>query len=127
MNKILVVDDDQENRNLLSEVFEANGYTVCAVADALTARKLLNGDDGYRVVIADLRMPQESGLDLLRKLRQEKSPHQFILMSSFLSAAERQAAEALGAYALFEKPLRWGELLQAVGELADPSPPHISK
>ena len=122
MNKILVVDDDQESRNLLTEILEDNGYAVCAARDGVAARQLLAGNAQYGVVIADLRMPQESGLELLRKLREQKSAQHVILMSSFLSPGERKDAEALGAYALFEKPLRLDEVLQVVGELAEPSP-----
>src|ERR1035438_4556158 len=82
VHKILVVDDDQESRELLCEFLAANGYAVLAVADAGAAHDVLNGDGEYRVVIADLRMPNESGLELLRKLRQQNSQYQIILMSS---------------------------------------------
>ena len=118
MNKILVVDDDQESRNLLCEVLEANGYAPHAVANGLAAREVLKHDEEYRIVIADLQMPQESGLDLLRNLRQQKSKHEIILMSSFMSGAEKIAAKALGAHALLEKPFQLTELLQTVADLA---------
>jgi len=122
MDKILVVDDDQESRNLLCEVLEANGYAPHAVANGLAAREVLSRDVEYRIVIADLQMPQESGMELLRKLRQENSKHEIILMSSFLSGAERKAAKALGVHALLEKPFQLTELLQTVAELAAPNP-----
>lgn len=118
MNKILVVDDDQESRDLLCEVLEANGYAPYAVADGLAAREILSQDPEYRIVVADLRMPQESGLELLRKLRQQRSKHEVILMSSFMSGAEKEALKALGAHALLEKPFQLTELLQTVAELA---------
>ena len=120
--KILIVDDDQESRNLLSEVLQANGYAVEAVADGVAARAELRRDDGYVVVIADLRMPKETGLELLRNLRQEKSKQAIILMSSFISGAERKLARELGAHALLEKPFRLTDLLRVVGELACPKP-----
>ena len=118
MDKILIVDDDLESRNLLCEVLEAHGYAPHAVADAPSARELLSRDGEYRIVIADLRMPHESGLELLRKLRQQDSKREIILMSSFMSGAEKQAAKALGAHAMLEKPFQLNELLQRVGELA---------
>ncbi len=118
MNKVLVVDDDQESRDLLCEVLEANGYAVEAVADGIQARQALSRDANCRIVIADLRMPNETGLDLLRKLRNENSKHDIILMSSFISGTERKAAKALGAHALLDKPFRLTELLQAVAEVA---------
>ncbi|MBZ5561621.1 MAG: response regulator [Acidobacteriia bacterium] len=118
MSKVLIVDDDQESRDLLCEVLEANGYAAEAVADGIEARKALSRDADCRIVIADLRMPNETGLDLLRKLREENSKHEIILMSSFISGAERKAAKALGARALLDKPFRLTELLQAVAEVA---------
>jgi CheY-like chemotaxis protein len=120
MDKILIVDDDQESRDLLCEVLEANGYAPHAVADGPAAREILGRDEGFRIIIADLQMPQESGLELLRRLREESSKHQIILMSSFMSGAERKAAQALGARALLDKPFQFTELLQAVAELAAP-------
>ena len=118
MDKILIVDDDQESRDLLCEVLEANGYAPYAVADGVAAREVLRRDAEYRIVIADLQMPQESGLELLRKLRQENSKHEVILMSSFMSGAEIKAAKALGVHALLDKPFQLTELLQTVAGLA---------
>jgi DNA-binding response OmpR family regulator len=117
--KVLIVDDDAESRGLLCEVLEANGYTVSAVEDGAAARETLSRDVEYRIVIADLRMPKESGLDLLRNLRRENSKHDLILMSSFISGAERKSAMELGVHAMLEKPFRLSELLQLVAELAD--------
>ena len=118
MDKILIVDDDQESRDLLCEVLEANGYAPHAVADGIAAREVLRLDPEYRIVIADLQMPKESGLELLRKLRQENSKHEVILMSSFMSGAEIKAAKSLGVHALLDKPFQLTEFLQTVAGLA---------
>jgi DNA-binding response OmpR family regulator len=117
-NKILVVDDDLESRNLLCEVLEANGYVAHAVADGVAARQALRNDLTYRIVIADLQMPKESGLELLRKLRQENSKQAVILMSSFMSDAEMKTAKSLGAQALLEKPFQIKNLLETVAAVA---------
>ena len=127
MGRILVVDDDPESRDLLCEVLEANGYQqVEAVADGLAAREALARDDDCPVVIADLHMPNESGLDLLRNLRKQNAKHQIVLMSSFISTAERKLARDLGAYALLDKPFRLSELLQVVSQLTERNPIGIS-
>lgn len=126
MKKILIVDDDQESRNLLCEFLEANGYAADTVADGSAARELLTRDGNYGLVIADLQMPNETGLDLLRNLRRQNSTLELILMSSFISARERKAANDLGAYALLDKPFRLSELLQVVAELALKNPIGIS-
>jgi len=120
--KVLVVDDDAESRGLICEVLEANGYTVGAAVDGLAAREALNRDHDYRIVIADLRMPNEDGMDLLRNLRQQKAQHDVILMSSFMSGAEKKVAQDMGVRKLLEKPFRLSDLLQMVGELAGRNP-----
>jgi CheY-like chemotaxis protein len=117
--KVLIVDDDPESRELIREVLQANGYVVEAVDGGPAALRVVRGDGDYRIVIADLRMPEESGLELLRNLRQQKFKHDMILMSSFISGPERIVAEELGAHALLEKPFRFSELIQIVAELAN--------
>ena len=127
MGRILVVDDDPESRDLLCEVLEANGYQqVEAVADGLAAREALARDDDCPIIIADLHMPNESGLDLLRNLRKQNAKHQIVLMSSFISTPERKLARDLGAYALLDKPFRLSELLQVVSQLTERNPIGIS-
>lgn len=116
--KILIVDDDPGSRELLSEVLTADGYFVSAVADGTAARDELARDAAYEIVIADLRMPNGTGLDLLKELKSRNHGQDLILMSSFMSAKEREQALELGARALLEKPFRLSELLQVVGELA---------
>jgi DNA-binding response OmpR family regulator len=120
MSRILVVDDDPESRDLLSEVLEANGYPqVEAAADGLAAREALARDNDCPIIIADLHMPNESGLDLLRHLRKQNAKHEIVLMSSFFSLTERKLALDLGAYALLNKPFRISELLELVSQLAE--------
>jgi len=127
MGRILVVDDDPESRDLLCEVLGANGYQqVETAADGLAAREALARDDDCPIIIADLHMPNESGLDLLRNLRKQNAKHEIVLMSSFISTTERKLARDLGAYALLDKPFRLSELLQVVSQLAERNPIGIS-
>ena len=123
MGRILVVDDDQESRDLLLEVLETNGYPqVEAVADGFAAREALARDGDCQIIIADLHMPNESGLDLLRNLKKQSSKYEMVLVSSFISSTEREAARDLGAYALLDKPFRLSDLLQVVSQLSERNP-----
>jgi CheY-like chemotaxis protein len=118
--KILVVDDDKESRDLLCELLSGD-YAVHAVENVAAARRELGANAHYRIVIADLRMPGGTGLELLRDLSKQESKPEVILMSSFMSGLERKLAVELGAGALLEKPFRFGDLLQAVADLAAPN------
>jgi two-component system, OmpR family, response regulator len=124
--RILIVDDDRESRDLLREVLESNGYKVAAVHDGKSARTELNGGDIYRTVIADLRMPGESGIELLRDLRRQNPAYSIILMSSFMSESERKQAVELGVDAMLEKPFRLSELLHVVSEVTGKSSVGVS-
>jgi DNA-binding NtrC family response regulator len=123
---VLVVDDDQESRDLLSEVLNANGYSVELAEDGEALWKALDRDGGRAIILIDLRMPGESGLELLRKLQREKIACDAILMTSFITGAESELARKLGVKAFLEKPFRLSELLRVVRELASRNPIGIS-
>lgn len=124
--KVLIVDDDAESRELLSEVLTTNGYAAQAVENVSAARALLSVDVDYRIVIADLRMPDGTGLELLKELRAGKTKHEVILMSSFISSTERRQALDLGVDGLIDKPFQLSELLDLVAGLAKESSIGIS-
>lgn len=126
-SKVLVVDDDRASRDLLREVLADNGYDVAVVQDGNRALAELASDGGTRIVIADLRMPGQSGLDLLRELRHMDSRYAVVLMSSYFSDAERRTARVLGVDGLLEKPFRLTELLQMVSELIEKIPMELAK
>lgn len=67
---VLVVDDDQRIRNLLSKYLTNNGFRVTPAADASAARAALKGLQ-FDVVILDVMMPGESGLDLASELKSQ--------------------------------------------------------
>jgi CheY-like chemotaxis protein len=125
--KILVVDDDAESRSLLREVLESNGFTALSVKDGKSARDAMAREPDFHMVIADLRMPGESGLDLLRDLRQQNSQISVVLMSSFIGGAQRRVAQELGVNALLEKPFRLTELLETVSAVAGKKSVEVSR
>jgi two-component system, OmpR family, response regulator len=126
LNRVLVVDDDQESRNLLSEVLNANGYSAEVAEDGEGLWKALSTDDGRAVILIDLRLPGENGLELLRKLQEKKIACDAILMTSFITGSERDLAQELGVSAFLEKPFRLSELLRIVSEVARKNPIGIS-
>ena len=121
-----MVDDDQESRNLLSEVLNSNGYSAEVAEDGEGLWKALSTDDGRAVILIDLRLPGENGLELLRKLQEKKIACDAILMTSFITGSERDLAQELGVRAFLEKPFRLSELLRIVSEVARKNPIGIS-
>jgi EAL domain-containing protein (putative c-di-GMP-specific phosphodiesterase class I)/CheY-like chemotaxis protein len=85
---VLIVDDDPDQLLLMTEAFRAAGLATIAVATADAALEALDGAE-IACVVADLRMPRVSGIDLVRTLRgrPETSTLPFILMTGSLDGA----------------------------------------
>ncbi len=118
---ILLAEDDQSMRELLASVFRAEGMEVVEVADGGTLiRRMrearIDADPFHSpdIILADIWMPDATGLDALMELRRTNALTPFILMTAFPSPETAERARALGASALFEKPFDIGDLRRAV-------------
>ena len=70
MSKILIIDDDIELCELLKEYLSAEGFTIYSVHHGNKGLEQLQDDASYDLVILDVMLPQLSGFDVLRKIRQ---------------------------------------------------------
>jgi len=115
--RILVVDDDAGMRDSLDDLLSAAGWHVTTVGRAVTALARLpevNPD----VVLADVRMPGMSGLELLRELAKPEMPP-VVLISAHGDIAMAVSAVQEGAYSFVEKPYDPHRLLSVVQHAAD--------
>lgn len=78
-NKILVVEDDAEQRMLIVGMLEALGYPVMQAASGRAAASILQKDDDIRLVLTDYAMPEMNGMELL-DLVQRQHPHMPVIM-----------------------------------------------
>ena len=106
---ILVVDDDGRLRSLLQRFLRENGYFVSVAKDAEEAR-LLCGEYRFDLLIVDIMMPNETGLQFLEKLRVE-SKVPVILLTAMGETADRIVGLELGADDYLPKPFEPKELL----------------
>lgn len=109
---ILVVDDDAEIRNLLSEYLQKSGYRVTAVAGGRGMRAALEVGQPDLVVL-DLMMPGEDGLVLCRELR-ARSEVPIIMLTARGDEADRIVGLELGADDYMPKPFSPRELLARI-------------
>jgi len=82
MAKILIVDDEPALRLLYSDELSEEGYEVVTAANGTEAAKQLGAGD-IDLVILDIQLKQESGLDMLQKIVQEKKELPVILCSAY--------------------------------------------
>jgi DNA-binding NtrC family response regulator len=109
MARILVVDDDQQMRSLLSEFLKMQGYDCVAAADAAQAREYL-GSEKFQLVLSDFDMPGESGLELFKYIIDKYPEISGIMISGSGDLDLRQAALHLGLHAFMVKPVSLGEV-----------------
>jgi DNA-binding NtrC family response regulator len=102
--KVLVVDDERGLCAGIQEALKREGYVVDAANDAPTALQMI-GERLYNLVITDMKMPEMSGLELLKEARQKSRDTQFILMTAYGTVESAVAAMKEGAYDYLSKPL----------------------
>lgn len=122
MTHIMVIDDDEQIRELLRQTLERDGYEVVTAA---------NGDEGIRlhrsksadVIITDILMPVKEGISTIHELRSEFPDVKIIAitggghygpLSHYLAMANQ-----IGAHRVIAKPFIRRQILEAVSELAN--------
>ncbi len=102
--KVLVVDDEINIREALATLLRAEGYEVSTAPSVEQATAAL-GADYFQVVVSDMRMDGESGMDLLRWLRENCPETEIILLTAYGSVENAVEAMKLGAYDYLAKPV----------------------
>lgn len=116
--RVLVVEDDPNLRDLLAEEIVEAGYVVKTVGSAEEAEELLP-DFRAELVIADLRLPGKDGISLLRKQQQLEDPPAFLMVTAFGTIPQAVEALKAGADHFLTKPLDLDHLMIAVERAVD--------
>jgi len=109
---LLIVDDDREIRNLLSQYFETHGYRATAVAEGKSMRRVLQ-QSHVDLIVLDVMLPGEDGLALCRDLR-TRSQLPIVMLTARGEDVDRIVGLELGADDYVPKPFNPRELLGRV-------------
>lgn len=113
-SKILIVDDDDDFRGLLSDVFTQAGYEVTAVDNANKALEMFS-DHKFDAVVTDHNMPEMTGEDLIKNIRDNEPDIPIILVSGYLNQDLIQNLKNVNTE-IFHKPLNVISLLRKTEE-----------
>ncbi|WP_417829658.1 response regulator [Thalassospira sp.] len=123
---VLVVDDDDRLRDLLTRYLGENGFNVSSARDAADARASLAGLQ-FDLIVLDVLMPGEKGVDLARSLRQSGSKVPILLLTALSETEDRIAGLEAGVDDYLAKPfeprelvLRIEAILRRYGEQPEP-------
>ncbi|MBA5775770.1 response regulator [Stappia sp. F7233] len=112
---LLLVDDDKRIRDLLSRFLAEQGYRVTTAADAAEARRRMEGLS-FDMLILDIMMPGESGLELARNIR-SGSDVPVIMLTARSETDDRIAGLEAGADDYLPKPFEPRELLLRIAAI----------
>jgi CheY-like chemotaxis protein len=127
--RILVAEDDDEMRNMLSVTLERAGYQVVPLEDGAELSdylELINPRSTRShqpdLVLTDMKMPGRSGLDVVRQARKVGLSCPVVLLSGFADADLLKETEGLGETVLLSKPIEVEMLLAVIRRLLSPGP-----
>jgi DNA-binding NtrC family response regulator len=115
---ILIVEDEELVRSMLRDKFEHEGYRVLEAEDGREGQNILE-DDHVDLVISDLIMPRQDGLELLMAMRAGWPNIPLIVITAPSNQLYLEVAGRLGASRTFEKPLDLDALGRAARDLLD--------
>jgi two-component system response regulator PilR (NtrC family) len=113
MAKILIVDDNQEMRELMEIMFQKEGHDVISEEEPLKAIELCR-KKVFDLVITDLKMPKINGIEFLKTIKDHRPDTLVILITAYASGETAINAMKEGAYDYVEKGENWQEELKKV-------------
>lgn len=113
MAHILVADDEEKMRHLISIMLESKGYKVSHAFDGIDAFERITRTP-YDMLISDIRMPRMNGLDLLKKIKEEDLLCPVVFITAFASVESAVDAMRMGAVDYLTKPFDEEKLLLTV-------------
>jgi len=116
--KILVVDDEEDFREIFSLFLEKMGYRVRTAADGIEALALFQDFD-FDIAIIDYFMPRMDGMELLRELRRRQSNAEVLFISGYGTIPSAVEALKLGVYDYITKPLDLDEVERIIQRIVE--------
>lgn len=108
--RVLLVEDDVDFGKSFSMILRQKGYSVFLAVSAIEAMKKLK-EEPFQIIISDVLMPELSGLEFLKLLKEKNSePAPVIMLTGYGSVKEAVEAMKIGAYDYFLKPVNQDEI-----------------
>jgi putative two-component system response regulator len=110
---ILIVDDEEPIRQLIADILEMQGYCCQTAANAKTARELLT-QNRFELILSDINMPEESGLDFIRCALDEFKDVAAIMVTAMDDPYMAETFFEIGVYDYITKPVTRNSVLISV-------------
>jgi len=115
---ILVIDDEEQLRKLLSRLLALEGYTLFEAANARTAQKLLEKEE-IQVILSDVKLPDGNGVDLAHTIKTAHPDTEIIVLTAYGNIADGVQAIKNGAFDYITKGDDNNKILPLVSKAMD--------
>lgn len=115
MKNILLVDDDVQIGETLSQMLDPSEYKFHYITDGEQALAMINNTDAD-LVLLDVNMPSVSGLDVLKQIKSSKEDIPVIVISGYISTENAMTAMREGAYEYITKPFQMERLMVTIAK-----------
>ncbi len=119
--RMLVVDDERQMLNALSELFRDEGYNVYVAEDGIKAARQIEQSD-FDVIITDLKLPGMDGISLLQKTRSTMPNTVVIMITAYGTPESASRAMKLGAFDYIDKPFSLDRITRSVQKALEEKP-----
>jgi DNA-binding response OmpR family regulator len=103
--RVLIIDDEENIRQMLRLTLETAGYEVREAGDGMEAFAILGGDPAWNVILLDQRLPVMEGTEVLRRIKVLAPQARVVMMTAFASVELAVQAMKLGATDFLRKPM----------------------
>jgi DNA-binding NtrC family response regulator len=112
-NRILVVDDEDALRTVLSSELAGEGYQVASAADGEEAIKIIDSAT-FDLILLDIKMPNVDGFEVLKFVKERQPKTKVIMLTGFADLKNAIESKKLGAEDFVSKPYDLVDLLTTV-------------
>lgn len=118
MNKVLVVEDNNDNLRLITKILGRGGYKVESTTNGTDGVRIA-GNGGFSFIIMDINLPDMSGLDAARQIRAGDNGRDvpIIAVTSYAMRGDMSRILAAGCDGYFEKPINPLNILDEIHKL----------
>lgn len=124
--KILVVDDDNDLRELIVQIFDSAEFETFAAKNGKEAIRIIEKTK-LDVVLSDVRMPELDGVSLLKKIKEKSSSLPVVFLITGYADLKPDEAKEMGAAGLVSKPFDRDKLMTAIEKAVKESKKHGHK
>jgi DNA-binding response OmpR family regulator len=117
---VLIVDDEKLLVRTLSNALKEVGYKITIAGSAEQAEKHVFGESSFDLILLDNRLPKESGIEVIRRVRDASVKSKVILMTAYDTPEVKAEAKRLKVDRYLKKPFDLTALLEEIEELIGP-------